>query len=407
MKSVIIVFFVITTSFVGRSWSIKDVNPADGLQYRPMLRAAVARLRNFIDPRKDDTSFNINMKRGKIQKQFNVSEPFFCDLSIPWRSRKVPTSVHKLRPGDIDVIAAMGDSLTTGNGAMATNILQILFTNKKMSWSGGGEATWRKFLTLPNILKEFNPNLYGYSHQKGPELNVAVAATWSRDLPFMAQVLVNRMKNETKIDLHKHWKLITLLVGANDFCSDVCHYENPEVIAKLHEKNLLNALRILRDNLPRTMVNVISTPDVTISLKYTKIPLECIPMQHFFCSCFFSTRFGKNRKKYKKVIHQWHAVEKDVTDRDEFHNLTDFTVNYNPFTINSDFQSNDDGTTDYRYLSDDCFHFSQRGYARAVNAYWNNMLEPYGRKSTTWKKEFTEFKCPTKEMPYLRTKGNS
>jgi hypothetical protein len=41
------------------------------------------------------------------------------------RSAETPNSVHKLRPGDIDIIAAMGDSLTAGNGALATNMMQV------------------------------------------------------------------------------------------------------------------------------------------------------------------------------------------------------------------------------------------------------------------------------------------
>lgn len=60
-------------------------------------------------------------------------------------------------------VKAMGDSLTAGNGAMALNIMQVVIENKGVSWSIGGQGTWRKYLTLPNILKEFNPNLYGYS----------------------------------------------------------------------------------------------------------------------------------------------------------------------------------------------------------------------------------------------------
>jgi hypothetical protein len=37
----------------------------------------------------------------------------FCNASGPGhRSSNIPSSVHQLRPGDIDVIAAMGDSLT-------------------------------------------------------------------------------------------------------------------------------------------------------------------------------------------------------------------------------------------------------------------------------------------------------
>lgn len=61
----------------------------------------------------------------------------------------------------------MGDSLTAGNGALATNILQILTENKGVSWSIGGQGTWHKFFTLANILKVFNPNLYGYSLSDG------------------------------------------------------------------------------------------------------------------------------------------------------------------------------------------------------------------------------------------------
>lgn len=65
----------------------------------------------------------------------------------------MPTSVHKLRPGDIDVIAAMGDSLTAGAGAFAHNLLQIIVENRGVAATGGGQGTWRQYLTLPNIIK--------------------------------------------------------------------------------------------------------------------------------------------------------------------------------------------------------------------------------------------------------------
>lgn len=60
-----------------------------------------------------------------------MNESFFCDVNGPGkRSRSVPTSVHQLRPGDIDIIGAIGDSLTAGNGGMATNVLQITVESK-------------------------------------------------------------------------------------------------------------------------------------------------------------------------------------------------------------------------------------------------------------------------------------
>ncbi|XP_063697969.1 phospholipase B1, membrane-associated-like [Culicoides brevitarsis] len=416
-KSAIAVFFLIfiVMNVLDLSAGIKNVNPVDGHQYRPILRTAREGFFNFIGSNgNDEYSFNLNMKRGKLQRQFKASEPFLCDVNVGRRSQKVPDSVHKLLPGDIDIIGAFGDSLTAGNGAMATNILQIMTENKGMSWSIGGQGTWRKFLTLPNILKEYNPNIYGYSladglsYHKSSVFNVAEIGAMSRDIPYMAKVLVKRMKSDPKVDIKHHWKLITLLIGANDFCSDMCYHDTPEVITKLHEKHLLAALRTIRDNLPRTIVNVVSAPDVTILLKFTGKPMECVAVHYVECPCFFSSRFGKNRKRYVKIIKDWHAMERNVTDRDEFHNLADFTVNYNPFTSKLVFPLNEEGRTDFRYLSMDCFHLSQRGYAIATNGYWNNMMEPYGNKSTTWsRKEFVDFKCPTKEMPYLRTKGNS
>jgi hypothetical protein len=58
-----------------------------------------------------------------------------------------------LRPGDIDVIAAMGDSLTAGAGIFANSIFHILVENRGVTATGGGQGTWREYLTLPNIIK--------------------------------------------------------------------------------------------------------------------------------------------------------------------------------------------------------------------------------------------------------------
>lgn len=89
------------------------------------------------------------------------------------RSPTAPNSVNELRPGDIDIVGAIGDSLTAGHGAMATNILEVMVENKGLSWSIGGQGTWRQFLTIPNILKEFNPNLYGYPIKDGISIRKA------------------------------------------------------------------------------------------------------------------------------------------------------------------------------------------------------------------------------------------
>lgn len=92
-----------------------------------------------------------------MQKPFPHTKNFFCDPNGPGgRSTTVPTSVHRLRPGDIDIVGAIGDSLTAGNGALATSVLQVLIENKGVSWSIGGQGTWHKYLTvINNILTNF------------------------------------------------------------------------------------------------------------------------------------------------------------------------------------------------------------------------------------------------------------
>lgn len=149
-----------------------------------------------------------------MQKQFSSDEPFFCDVNGPGkRSATPPTSVHQLRPGDIDIVGAIGDSLTAGNGGLATNIFQVATENKGLSWTIGGQKTWREFFTIPNILKEYNPNLYGYAVKDGygwhrsAKFNVAEIGAMSRDTPHQARNLVLRMKNDPNVDMLNHWKV--------------------------------------------------------------------------------------------------------------------------------------------------------------------------------------------------------
>ena len=62
---------------------------------------------------------------------------FPCQQLSP--SPSPPTSVHQLRPGDISVIAAMGDSITAGTGALAEDVKQILTEYAGVSFSIGRE----------------------------------------------------------------------------------------------------------------------------------------------------------------------------------------------------------------------------------------------------------------------------
>jgi len=64
--------------------------------------------------------------------------------------------VHRLRPGDIDVIGGLGDSLVAGSGALEEFAVGTFIEARGVSWCVGGQGDWRQFFTLPNVLKVYN-----------------------------------------------------------------------------------------------------------------------------------------------------------------------------------------------------------------------------------------------------------
>jgi GDSL-like Lipase/Acylhydrolase len=200
----------------------------------------------------------------KVQREYKT-ESFFCDVNgAGRRSESVPTSVHRLTPGDIDIIGAIGDSLTAANGAFALDVLQTTLEGRGVSWSIGGKDNWRRFITLPNLIKEFNPNLYGYStaenslgFQKESKFNVAEPGAISGHTIRQAKNIVKRMRSDENVDIQRHWKLITIMIGSNDFCLDICYFEDQDQLIEQARLDLIRVLKILRENLPRTLVNVV------------------------------------------------------------------------------------------------------------------------------------------------------
>lgn len=135
------------------------------------------------------------------------------------------------------------------------------------------------------------------------------------------------------------------------------------------------------------------------------VPSECEATHHFECPCIFGFRYDKVRLRYFRIIEKWQEITEQIANLEEF-NRDDFTVVNQPFLRNLIFPRKPNGLNDFTYMSTDCFHLSQKGYARAANAVWNNMLEPVGNKSANWSKEFGVFRCPTEEHPFIRTRMN-
>ncbi|KYN40535.1 Phospholipase B1, membrane-associated [Trachymyrmex septentrionalis] len=329
----------------------------------------------------EEKYLQIARQRNKMQKRIPNYVPFPCNVTDS-RSPEVPESVHKLRPGDIDVIAAMGDSLTAGAGIFADN--------------------------------EFNPNLIGFAlgdsltTHKESQLNIAESGAESADMMYMAEMLVKKIKNDPRINVQKHWKLISLMIGANDFCNEICSVSSPWSILENHKVDLLQVLRILRDNLPRTFVALIPPPHLKslVDIRKEKSSFKCFVTTDVECSCLFGLAFQRYISIYYDIMRQWQILDMEIADYPEFQR-NDFVVVAQPTLMNISIPLDSDGYSDMTYLSSDCFHVSQKTNARFANGLWNNLLETVGAKSMTWIEPFHKFHCPTLERPYLATALNS
>ncbi|XP_039304267.1 phospholipase B1, membrane-associated isoform X3 [Solenopsis invicta] len=302
----------------------------------------------------EEKYLQIARKANKMQKIVPDDVPFPCNVTSG-RSPKVPTSVHKLRPGDIDVIAAMGDSLTAGAGIFANNVFQIAVENRGVTAAGGGQGTWREYLTLPNILK-----------------------------------------------------FVSLMIGSNDFCSKICWVSSPWSTLETHKTDLLKVLRTLRDNLPRTFVALILPPHLKalVDTRKGRSTFTCFVTTDIECSCLFGSSFRRFKPLYYNIMSQWQKLDMEIATYPEFQR-DDFAVVSEPILANVTIPLASDGYADMTYLSSDCFHVTQKTNALYANGLWNNLFEPVSAKTMTWETLFHKFHCPTPERPYLTTMLNS
>ncbi|KAF5295139.1 hypothetical protein FQA39_LY13290 [Lamprigera yunnana] len=381
-------------------------------KFLPQFRILLDNVYSLLTPYTESkANLEVARKQGKLQQPLHENINFPCNVNNQ-RSKNRPTSVHQLQPGDIDVIGALGDSLTAGNGIIATDPIQPILQNRGLSFSIGGQDTWKRYTTLPNILKLFNPNLLGYAFKDSfinhnySQLNVAEAGAMSIDMPFMSKELIKRIKHNPQINLNNDWKMISLMIGGNDFCGSMCYYNNPEDILKLHKKNLLQTLRNLRDNLPKTLVNLVLAPHLSLLRNVTRKnqPAACYFTHNILCPCLFGLQFLKKQRVFDEIMSKWQDIEREISSKEEF-NRNDFTVVVQPFTQNY-FIPTKNGLTDYSSFSYDCFHLSQKEHARAATSLWNNLLQPVGQKSTMPFETF-KFLCPSKMEPFLFTNNNS
>ncbi|XP_039425918.1 phospholipase B1, membrane-associated isoform X3 [Corvus cornix cornix] len=354
-----------------------------------------------------------NTKETSQERSYGTNIP--CSDRVP--SDTVPVSVHNLKPADIRVIAGLGDSLTAGNGAGSKphDVLDVLTQYRGLSWSVGGNENISTVTTLPNILREFNPSLVGYSigtgreNSKNAAFNQAVAGARADGVPEQVRKLVDLMKNDSRINFQNDWKLITLFIGGNDLCK---HCEDPvHHSPENYTYNLQIALDLLHKEVPRAYVNLVTLLSIESLRELHASENNSCPkvLMRMLCPCVISPK--DNSTELKKLIYfnrKYQERTRQLVESGRYDTKDDFTVVIQPFMTNMEMPKTQEGSPDSSYFAPDCFHFSQKAHSQVARALWNNMLEPVGEKTDSQPiEDEIVLKCPSEAQPFLRTYKNS
>uniref|UniRef100_A0A803Y2Y4 Phospholipase B1, membrane-associated n=1 Tax=Meleagris gallopavo TaxID=9103 RepID=A0A803Y2Y4_MELGA len=269
------------------------------------------------------------------------------------------------------------------NGAASNphDVLDVLTQYRGISWSVGGNENISTVTTLANILREFNPSLIGYSTGTGTQttenaaLNQAVAGAQAEDVPAQVRRLVDRMMNDSRINMQSDWKLITLFIGGNDlckFCEDPIRF-SPEN----YTYNIQVALDMLHKEVPRAFVNLVTILSIT-SLRelYAEKNVSCPRLlMRMMCPCVLN--YDDNSNEYKQLVYfnkRYQERTRELVESGRYDTREDFTVVVQPFLTHISMPKTQEGFPDNSYFAPDCFHFSQKSHSQAARGLWNNML---------------------------------
>jgi len=370
----------------------------------------------------DEVIAKAKMLLEERRERIGDDAPFYIP---PFDCPKLPspppaTNVNKLRPGNIKVTMAVGDSISAGFAMKAGHFWDVKtdFVEFRGSvFSIGGD---QNEMTIPNFLKNYNPDIVGPSvnvslpldavefddHILVPwdpfvtHLNGAQSGARIEDVPAQVDYIVEMLHTayRDQVDMRRDWKLFTIFIGANNICPSCDHkpYSQPD----FYEEYLDQILDQIYTNIPRTFVNVV--PMFNISQVWTIHNTDpyCVFMWDTLCKsecgCLTDNSTAQDRaimdetatefnQRIYKVVNEW--IAKD---------LPEFTVRVQPF-IQDLVIPLDIGV--YFVSELDCFHPSIYADQAFAIGLWNNMMS--ANKQTSLDPNNLSIICPTQNT-YLQ-----
>lgn len=308
--------------------------------------------------------------------------------------RPIPANARDIRPDDVTVIMALGDSVSAAFYAQSTSWAELI------EWRGLSYATGMDdgAVTLATLMSHYTADLAGGSYgdqvatlcplgddmctpqfeSEVAGLNAAISGAHASNLPHETEYLLKEYNATEKRD---GWTFLNVMIGANDQCQYGCgsYLGDP----KLYAKGVFAAVEEVRAVVPRLIVNVIGNLKVsevyakTINARWCSQPPFRFPHLSVECGCAFTpgpvgelTRESMDRlaeeydAELKTLINAWNA-ENDPRFAVAFQPGKVFSVKHGPIEALSRV---------------DCFHPSVVGHRHLAAGIWNRLAFDTTRK---------------------------
>ncbi|KAI8969715.1 hypothetical protein BDB01DRAFT_855575 [Pilobolus umbonatus] len=313
--------------------------------------------------------------------------------------RTAPTDVNDLRPDDIKVTGALGDSIMAGfaiKGITHGTILvpSSLYEYRGLSYGGGADEG---AVTIPNFIKRYSPSVRGGANGYrlsqicyGPlcpvyinipyidKLNAARSGGMAMNLNSELTYMINSMKFMPFVNYNNDWKMINVQIGSNDQCASCIDEFISLLRPDLYGGYVEAVVERIRRNIPKVLVNLIGTFNVS--------GVYSVTAGQDYCNAFQPTTFQINTvecpcamsKTYREKMNQNSLGYNRELQRiyTKFKSLqTDtFGVMYTPANI-------DISSFPVQGLSNiDCFHPSIEGHQFVGKSVWNTLFSPLSHK---------------------------
>lgn len=320
-------------------------------------------------------------------------------------------NVRRLKPGNIKVVMALGDSISAGfamHAGHALDVFTFLEYRGDVFSIGGNNGNY----TFPNFLQTYAPDIVGasignslpldylkiFNHAIQPfdprvtHLNAAQSGAVVSDCPAQVSYIEQQLKTTyaLQVDYELDWKVMTIFIGANNLCSACRNSSSSNPDNYINELDAV--LAQINSTIPRTFVNVMLLFNISQVWNIHQQTDYCKFMWEFVvtteCGCLTDHSTPQDRETMDLYTIQYNERITALAEKWNSYNYDGFYVAVQPFLQNQIVDS-------VNYVSKlDCFHPSPIANAAFAIGLWNSMMLPADQKPHAVDPDNLYFICP-------------